>query len=155
MLAVLLLLVLTQTPSELEHQIKALRTEISTTKGEVKALRRQNAETEAREKESRLTQARIRLKTIEREAREARARAERSDPNPITIRGGPEPLESPEAKIAREVRIREIEKIENPDPDQQIVLALAKERTVLQGKVVKANRKWHCRFFKIGCINKK
>lgn len=140
-----------QTPSDLEKSLVELKKEIEAAKAETKAYRAEQARREAREKADRAARAKKRWQEAESEATAARDRAGRIRPS----KKNEEPLNQVDLRFAVEPRLRPIIQAKSPADQTKIVTALAVERDLLDAKIKRANRRWNCKWLRLGCIGRK
>jgi hypothetical protein len=140
---------------DLYKAIEALQQEINGARAELKAYRMEQAQKNLKAAETRAA----------REAREARA-AKRNRAAEQEVRLARRRLkserretyyETTELQLATEARLARTEKLLPVPParESRMVMAQAVEINQLQQKIARANRRWHCKFLRIGCIGRK
>jgi hypothetical protein len=142
---------------ELIQRMQELQKETEQAREEVYQLRQK----EAREKAERAARTKRRLEQHEKEAKEAAAGVRRrtrraqalkpkaSDPELLAI---PEP--TPRTDTGAPVLIPVVP-VPSLGDEERSRASLVAEKNALAAKIARANRRWHCRWLRIGCIGRK
>lgn len=151
-----------QTPDDgLQQAIKALNAEIVSTKDEVKRLKQAQEQRQQRRAEVVRQQQRIKAKTPVAVIRAAQARHEaaelekKSTATAVRIREQEALIQTNESRLAQlDVTVRPTASPAPAEP-RKVIASLVNERNELREKIKRANRRWFCRYFHIGCIGRK